>query len=613
MRKSQKPKEAEIDIDRLCYSMQRSRWALRFFRESRREMVREYVGSHWSEEGSYKTVPLNLLALYVSVVGKNLIAKNPRVMLSTFDRANKPAVVAMQTWANNEIVKMRLQQTLERAVLDALFSVGICKVALATPADSASVSWNLAAGQTFAEVVDLDDFVFDVHARDFSEVSYIGHRFRAPLAAVRDSKIYSKARLELTASDDPFFNLEGDERISVLGRTYYAGNDEEFEDMVDLWEVYLPRHRVVVTLVDNQLSAASATPTNDRSYSGALRIQNWLGPDGGPYHILKYGTVPGNAMPIGPIQHVYDLHRSTNELYRKLIRQAARQKEHTLYQRGDQDDAARIQQANDGEMVGVNNPAAAVVRSFGGPAQQNAQMAEHLKDLFDFFAGGLSLMGGLAPQSKTLGQDRMLNENQSHLVTDMQDTTVDFTADVVKSLCWYWWHDPFKVMKAKAQLPGLPDMGIQTQVTPQQRMRGRFEDLEIEVDPYSFQHQTPESRMAALNQVVTQIIVPMAQTLQAQGIQFDANAWLQKMAVYSNMPDLPDICTVAPPPQPDPQAAGTGSASGGPTQPAQTSREYIRRSVGNDTPANRTSTFQNAMAARNAPGQNGRPQNVQQG
>src|SRR5260370_6344382 len=170
--------DKRVDIDRLCLAMIRSRLMLRRFREERREMVRQYVGNHWSEEGTSEKVTVNLIGLYVSVVGRNLIAKNPRVMLSTFDRQNKPAVSAMQTWCNSEIVRMKMQNTLKRVVLDGLFSLGICKVALATPADSASVAWNLVAGQPFAERVDLDDFVFDMHARDFSECSFIGNRDR---------------------------------------------------------------------------------------------------------------------------------------------------------------------------------------------------------------------------------------------------------------------------------------------------------------------------------------------------------------------------------------------------------------------------------------------------
>jgi hypothetical protein len=607
-----KPKplpDKTVDIDRLCLAMNRSRLMLKRFREERREMVRQYVGQHWSEEGTGEKVTVNLISLYVSVVGRNLIAKNPRVMLSTFDRQNKPAVSAMQTWCNSEIVRMKLQNTMKRVVLDGLFSLGICKVALATPADSASVAWNLVAGQPFAERVDLDDFVFDMHARDFCECSFIGHRYRVPIDVVKDSALYTNARLSLEPSFDAAFNVQGDERISMLGRSYYGQGTEEFEDMIDLWEVYLPRHRLVVTLVDSSLSGPmGAGVTGPNSTPGPLRVQKWLGSDGGPYHFLQYGTVPGNAMPKAPIQDLVDLHDATNRMYRKAIRQGERQKEILAVAGGAMEDGNRVMQASDGDIIRVDNPERSQTRVFGGHNQQNLALGTHLKDVFGWIAGNLDMMGGLAPQSKTLGQDQMLAQNASRAVADMQDTTVDYTADVLKSLCWYWWHDPFKVMKTKAQLPGLPDMGIQRQVTPQQRMRGRFEELEIEIDPYSMQHSTPQSRLAALNQIVQGIITPMMQFLQQQGVSFDVNAYLQKVAAYADMPDLVDIVTIQEPPHPDLQASG-GAPPEAP-KPAETTRNYVRHSAGADNQQSRGADFMNQLAAgANQP--NGQPQGQQ--
>lgn len=139
----------------------------------------QYVGRNYSEEGTSEEVPINLLALYVSIVQRSLVAKTPRVMLSTFQFANKPSVDAMQTWVNKEMEDMHIARTLQRWVVDALFSIGIIKVALATPSDAAKYQWNLQGGQPFAMPVDLDDFVYDMHARDWDEVSFIGHRYRA--------------------------------------------------------------------------------------------------------------------------------------------------------------------------------------------------------------------------------------------------------------------------------------------------------------------------------------------------------------------------------------------------------------------------------------------------
>lgn len=559
-----------VDVSRLCSAMQRARLVLRRYRQERREAVRQYVGMHWSEEGTREKVPVNLIGLYISIVSRSLIAKSPRVMLSTFQREQKPTVSAMQDWANKEIDDMRLANTLKRVVLDALFSVGILKVALASPAETARMAFEVKAGSAFAERVDLDDFVFDVHARDFNEVSFIGHRYRVPLEVVKQSgSIYGKARKDLAASNDPLYNQEGDERISVLGRGTYASDVEEYEDFVDLWEIYLPREKLVITLADEQIAGPGEGKIKD-----ALNAQKWLGPDGGPYHILSYGTVPGNAMPKGPIMDLIDLHEATNGIYRKIIRQAERFKEIMGVSQGATEDGTRIQNANDGDLVRIDNPGKAGPMKMGGPDSTITQLGVHLKDLFGYMAGNLDMMGGLSPQSKTLGQDKLLAENASRSIADMQDATVVFTSDALTALCWYWWHDPFKVMRMTHSLPGLPDMSITRNVGPEARQSGNWDDLVLEVDPYSMQGATPQARLQALQQIVMQVIMPMMPILQQQGVAFDVNAFLQKVATYLDMPDLAEIITMQEPPD-----QSTSSGADKPGMPQTTERKYTRTSM----------------------------------
>jgi hypothetical protein len=563
-------KSAEIDVERLASAMRHARLATRRIREERREMVRQHVGGHWSEEGSREVVPLNLIGMYVSIVGRALVAKNPRVMLSTFLRQYKPIIDAMQSWANRQIERLHLDNTLQRVVVDSLFSVGICKVALATPAESASVSWNIRAGEPFCERVDLDDFVYDTHARDWSEVGFIGHRFRAPLSVIRDSKIYGKARKKLEPSIDAMYNKEGDERISMLGRTYYS-EQEEFEDMVDLWEVYLPRHRVVLTLADDYNEGPSNLGLDE-----PLRQVGWVGPDCGPYHILGLGTVPGNIMPKAPLQDLFDLHMAVNNVMRKLIRTSQRLKQVLLVRNSSSNDAERINAANDGESVLVDSPEGIKEAVFSTQTLQNLQLVlEAMRGLFNWLAGNLDMLGGLSAESRTATQDKMLNENASRTLSDMQKRSTDFVSNVLESLCWFWHHDPVRTMKSKYTVPGL-DVGIGRQVSPQVRKQVPFEDMEIRVDPYSMQHSTPQSRMQMLTQVMQGILIPMMPILQQQGINIDINSYLAKVAQYQDMPDLLDVTTIQEPPQMD----GGGSAEGpATTKTPETTRNYVRENV----------------------------------
>ena len=351
-------------------------------------------------------------------------------MLSTFLQSSKHVVVAEESWVNKQIEKIRpkgAHRSLAVAVVDACFCLGIVKVGLATPADAALLSWNLRAGEPFAECIDLDDFVYDVHARDFSQASFIGHRYRVPLKAVQKSKFYGSQRKDLTASDDPIFNIEGDERISVLGRTYYA-QGEEFEDMVDLWEIFLPRHQLLVTLMDHQIAGASVEGF-DPFQGKALRIQPWIGPTVGPYHFLGFGEVPGNAMPKAPIQDLIDLHEAVNRMLRKLIRQSDRLKENTFVAGAASEDGSRVLKTNDGDIVKVDHPDMINKVMMGGPDVNLFQVFGAFKELFSWKAGNLESLGGLSPQAKTLGQDKMLEASSSATIQSMRGASCELDQD----------------------------------------------------------------------------------------------------------------------------------------------------------------------------------------
>lgn len=560
-------KSNDIDIPQLCLALQHARLSLRFARETRLDLVREYAGENYSEESAKRKVLLNLLAMYVRIMGRSMVPQAPRVMLSTFNPQLKPVVHAMDDWVNKEIVQTHFEQQLRRIVVDAFFSVGIAKVSITTPAESAMSAWSRPAGMACMQRVDLDDFAFDPFCADFLEAGFIAHRCRAPLDIIRDDgKTYSKGRKDLQATEAKFFNQEGDERIGMIGRGYYA-NREEYGKFVDLWEVYLPRHRTVVTLSDDQISG----PTESSGKSMALREQRWIGPETGPYHILGYGTVPGNPMPVSPLQHLWGLHRACNENLRKVERMGSRIKELLIGDKSFAEDLERLAQSNDGDILPMNRPDAAKTLTHGGTGVQIVQgIAVVFKDLFDFLGGGLALQGGLGPQSKTLGQDKMLNENSSASVADMQGQTTHFAGTILKSLLWYWHHDPYTAMRS---VHSLGDVSRIVRLIKPQDRQFPFEAMDFQLDPYSMQPQTPDSRAADLSGLLQTVLIPLAAQLQSQGVVLDMNKLLQLFAQYKNMPDLQDIATVQEPPQPE---GGQGGAQ--PPGPANTTRTYERTS-----------------------------------
>ncbi len=590
-----KYKSSEMDLQRLCDSVTYSGRSLEFARSTRREVVRQYIGAHCFQEGAPQPNPLNLIALYYGIIIRTLVAKHPRMMLATFDKNIKPDVLAAQTWGNRELDKMNMARTLQRAAGDALINIGIVKVAMATPADAEMSGWGLNGGEAFAKTIDLDDWRFDPYAQDFEEVGWEGHRYRACLETIRDSKIYNSNRKELTATEQHYYNSTGDERIGVMGRGRWGGEGES-EDYVDLWEIYDPRRKLILTFKDDSGNPGLC------SDGKPLREQEWIGDDKGPFLHLGMGNIPGQAMPKAPIMDLVDLHLAVNNLLRKQIRQGMDQKTALFVRGGNPGEIETLNATPDGCALSWSGGEPPQAVRYNGPDAANFALMTSMKDLFSYIGGNLELLGGRGAQSRTATQDKLLNENAGVGVADMQDSMTTFTTEVYRRLMWYWWHNPFKTMKAEYQLPGLSDMSIPIQSQPQQRMQGKFENMDIKIDAYSMQGSTPQMRAAALSAIVAET-APMMALLQQQGIAFDINEYLTKKGSYLDMPDLSEIFTLREPPKMETET-GEGGAGTDPRvgMPANTNREYTRNNVSTRTSQDQGRVLAEAMAGTSSGG-----------
>lgn len=580
-----------VDVERLTSAMEGARRSMQKYRAQRVKAVQQLAGMHYSDGGSETPVPVNLIGMYVQIMGTALISQDPRFMLSTMDQEQTAAVSACQDWMNEEAKDTYLCDTLQRVVIDALFSVGITKVALADPGDAAASGWKLTAGQPFAERIDLDDFVYDVYAHDFRKATFLGHRYRVPLAVA--DEIYEQGRKgELESTFEPDFNPTGDTKINYVGRGTRQG--DEFEEHVTLWEIYLPRHGVVLTFLDDP-----ATGSNDDERT-LLLVQKWIGPPCGPYHFLGFGVIPGSAMPKAPVMDLIDLHRAVQMCYIKLIEDTDRWKSVLLVRGGATDDAGRLKQLRNGEMGQCDNPGEMKETTFGGPGPGVHQMAIHFKELFSWLAGNLDIVGGLSPQSRTATQDKMLNENSSRTVGDKQQQVLKHTISVGDALLWYYWNHPQKVMESHYSPPGVPEYSMKREVYPDDgqplpprpgAMRRSGSAPKIKVDPYSLSHSTPQQRLAFLNGFIQQS-APMLPIWAQQGVAMDAQAYVGMVSKYGDEPEIKNLFRIS-----DPIAQQGGDGGGdAPGMPANTSREYIRRSLGGDSAGAKANQDSNAAS-----------------
>lgn len=517
----------------------------------------------WGDGGERRRVKVNLLSLYQTIVGPLLVSRNPRYLVNTFDLNAAASVRIEQDWLNEHVIHVNLAQVGLTCVHDAFYSTGIAKVALASPCDAAVQAWGITAGEPTVRAIDLDDFVYDLGAKEFGEAEFIGHKYRCPLDVAK--KLYKKTK-GLEEEDPKDYDEQGNPLIGTLFRGSYS--IQEFEPHVTLWEIYLPRHKAVCTFADHDIQTASPD-----GKVKPLWTQNWVGPPWGPYHFLRFGRVPGTALGKGPFMDLYELHMDANNVHRKANNQLRRLKELTFFPRQNDIDAKAIQDSNDGDLVPVQDPDRIKPYISGGAALQGLLLAaDNYKNLFSFVGGNLELLGGRAAQSKTATQDKLLNANAGGGIEAMHGHVEDFFAGVGESLLWYAHYHPELVMKAEYKVPGAAPAlrELYPAESPQEPRRDYpFHRAKLRIQPYSLRHKSPGEILAFVASTVNQF-TPMLPLLQQQGIAMDANRLMDIFAEYGDTPQLKEVFTIQ-----EPAGEGVGGSHER-TLPTDTERTYTR-------------------------------------
>lgn len=545
-------------IAKLRQSFIWSRKQLRPYRDLRVEAIKEYLG------GSNRTA-MNVLEIAVSTYIRHLVARCAKVMVTTPYMQLKPSASTLELAENHLLQEIKFVDTQQEVALDAMFGMGIFKVG-ETPAGSVEINGELYdVGQPFAERVSLDDWVHDVNAKDWRACGYMGNRYRVPYEWVMTNPSFmnTKGLMPMSGEAIERHGEEGEdsERAEDIAREQNVMETGEFQPMIELWDLYLPQDKLMMTLP---------------AQVGRMPVQviEWDGPEGGPYHPLVFTRVPDSIMPLPPTKMWLDIHILINKIFRKLAQQSERQKDIGLIPMGDQGDAERLNATKDGDWAVLANPGAAQTESIGGPNQTNVAFLVHLIDRFDWLAGNLSALGGLGVQAETLGQEELLSDAASQRVKDYQDSVVRAIEHVLgaSGLAWWLWYDPLIDITTTQRINVLGnEIDIPTRFNETSK-EGDFLQYNFTVSPHSTAPMTPDQQLAKLTTFIQNVHMPLQQVAAEQGVQLDIEGLYRRWAKLANMPELEEFIFVGQPHAPET-----------PTEPGQTApkttREYVRRNV----------------------------------
>jgi hypothetical protein len=543
----------KIDIMQLNRSVAYSRGALKPFRANRYYLLKQLAGYHYSDNGASDKVPINLLELALNIYLQQLIANCPRVSVTSDYPQLKEICTRFELAMNKLVREINLEETLALAVQGGMLSVGIVKVFLNSY--KVEVGGYLHdAGQPCADHVTLDDWVHDMTVKRWEQVQYEGNRYR--MTKDEALEVFKGNKDELIRNE--FDRLEREENISAGSMS----QKEEYIETIELWDLWLPKQNIVGVYM--------AGDTEQDPLAKQLRAVEWTGPERGPYHKLGFGKLEGNTMPTSPAMYQRDLHDLANRLYRKLGRQADRQK--TVYgvMRGGDKDGQKIVEAEDGQMFSLDNPNNVQEIIYKGISPESLAFLIQTKEMFSYLAGNLDMLGGLGPQSDTLGQDQLLAAGASRRLQRMQKEMISFTTGVVEDLGYYLYNDPYIEIPLIKRIPQFPDVAVPVKFSPEDR-ENDFVEYNIKIEPFSMQHQSPENKLMGLRTVFSEFVAPLIPVMQQQGVEIDIVGLFTTIGKLANLPELNDVLSYSMPRQMSQPVGGMPT-----NKPPVTKRTYER-------------------------------------
>lgn len=538
-------------------------------RQLRIDAIKQYVGAHYADNGNEKRVPTNFLELAVTIYTRQLAARAPRVMIEANSPSLRPYALNMSLAINQIPDEIHLGNTLRKAVVEAMFAFAVAKVGIAS---SGKVSLGHDEGSVFVDLVSLDDYFCDMSATSRDAIQYEGNDY---WVCLDDARAMSGGE-KIEADKHTVTGSQGERRAD--GISVGEGADL-YEEKVWLRDVWLPESKKVVTYGVKS--------------GKILRTVDWNGPACGPYHVLGFSDVPGNLFPLPPVALWRDLHELGNNLFRKLGRQADSKKTVAAFQGGNDDDANALKNASDGEGIKYSGQKPESI-TVGGIDAPTLAFYMQVRDLFSYFAGNLDTLGGLAPQSSTVGQDKLLAQSASARLKTMSEQTVDFAKGIFKSLAFYEWEDPIKERTIEKVVPGT-DVSIRKKWTVADR-KGKFDDYNFDIDVYSMQDDSPSEKLQKIGMAMERFVFPALPLLQAQGGQIDFKELLSLIGRLGNIPELSDLVKFQ---NSDTMNENQAEAQGGeqepPGMPANTTRTYERVGRSGATQAGKTANMMQAL------------------
>jgi hypothetical protein len=519
----------EVSASQIAESVKEGFRRVEQYRKARSLFIRDYVGQYMREtHGLSGDQPINLTFLAIRTLIPNLVQREGLTKVLTKILRQREYAEKMGLALTDLDTQLHMKRILRAACVDMCFGMAVLKTSIAQSGQLFQVDAdvNVDPGQIYTELIDVDDFVVDPCCVAFDKARFIGHRVRIERSKLLAADGFDKdlVRRLPQAGTSPRGEERADELSKVSGGDTTTSDMQDYVHAVELW---VPEAEAVCYIPD----------PDEATFSDFLKVEEYYGPPSGCYTIgALTQPIPGNPFPIAPVGVWRDLGDMANRLFKKVMTQADRQKNITLYRPSCADVADAIRDANDGEAIASEDPDGVKVVSYEGPGPETEKMVNSLYGWFNLIAGNPDLMGGVDIASDKATGQQILQQNASIGVADMRDMVYDIAADVKSKQAWFLHNDDLMFQPG---LPGIPLIkrgadGRERQLflAPEDRT-GEFNQLGFEIVARSMAIIDPQTRVRAVREFTTNIVPQAFMSLQVAvqaGQPFNVQQYLTVVA-----------------------------------------------------------------------------------
>lgn len=170
------------------------------FRNARLHFLKEYVGQYYDrEQADIGDHPLNMIFNAIAALVPNIVMSRPKHRVHTEYLAYRQYAELLGLALSWHDTQLKIDKTYRRAIVDAIFTLGIIKTGLAD-SDSLYVidGEEIDNGTVYSDVVDFDNWVVDPNAREhmFADAKFMGDRICASRINLLESGLYDNALVE---------------------------------------------------------------------------------------------------------------------------------------------------------------------------------------------------------------------------------------------------------------------------------------------------------------------------------------------------------------------------------------------------------------------------------